>query len=155
METMDLTKILKNVPKGTKLYSTVHGYITFCYISDEIDYPIKGIVDKNININFTKEGKNYKKYDGECILFPSKKNRDWSKFVIDLPKLTICFCFNDDDSSSKFIRLYNAKGEVFYDGYRSECSMSWEHIVPCDKYILETNYFDPKDDYGELSDKKW
>lgn len=155
METMDLTKILKNVPKGTKLYSTIHGYITLRYISNDIDYPIKCIIDKNIITSFTKEGKNYNEYKGECTLFPSKENRDWSKFVLDLPKLTICFCFNDDDSSSKFIRLYNAKGEVFYDGYRSECSMSWEHIVPCDKYILKTNYFDPKDDYGELSDKKW
>jgi hypothetical protein len=154
---MDLTKILKNVPQETKLYSTIHGYVTlYCIDEDEIErYPILCITDSNFMFSFTKEGKYYNEYDGECILFPSKENRNWSKFIIDLPKLTICFCFNDDDSSSKVIRFYNAKGEVFYDGYSSGCSMSWEHIVPCDKYILETNYFDPKDDYGELSDKKW
>ena len=153
---MNLVNILKNVPQGTPLYSIVHGCVTFHSVDkDEIEYyPILCIDNKGCSITITKEGKNYKEYDGECILFPSKENRDWNTFVTDLPKLTMCFCFTEI-TSNRFIRLYNAKGEVFCDGYRSECTMGWNYIVPCDKYVLASDYFDPKDNYGKLSNKKW
>jgi hypothetical protein len=77
----NLIEILKNVPEGTKLYSTIHGDIYFDHIDATNIYPIKchGNVSK---FNFTKDGKHYHDYDGECILFPSKKQRDWSQFKV-------------------------------------------------------------------------
>ena len=79
-ENIDLTKILKNCPKGTKLYSIIYGEVKFSYINLSI-YPIK-FETKNGNINsVTLNGRHHYEYNGECTLFPSKEQRDWSKFT--------------------------------------------------------------------------
>lgn len=84
---MDLTKILKDAPRGLKLYSTIHGEVEFELIDDKEDYPI--ITSKSMNPytlsfnvqSFTKEGRYYLYENGECVLFPSKNQRNWSKFT--------------------------------------------------------------------------
>lgn len=83
METkINIVTILKNKPKGTKLYSTVHGKCTFEVITDEI-FKINFCTSK---FGLTQSGectliKFGNMYDGgECIIFPSKEMRDWSKF---------------------------------------------------------------------------
>lgn len=85
-ENLNLVEILKDCPKGTKLYSTVFGEVEFEDIKDNSTYPI--IVSKGINNfdSFTADGKVYKDWDGECVLFPSKEERDWSKFNLKKPK---------------------------------------------------------------------
>ena len=81
-ENIDLTKILKNCPKGTKLYSTVHGEVEFQQIIIDFTYPIRYKIKSNIIERVTSDGKLFDDYDdGECILFPSKEQRDWSKFT--------------------------------------------------------------------------
>ena len=80
-ENLDLTKILKNCPKGTKFYSPVWGEVSFYKIHEKELYIIE-ISTINGYKYLTKEGY-YINVDGaECILFPSKDQRDWSKFVI-------------------------------------------------------------------------
>lgn len=74
-ENIDLTKILKDCPKCTKFYSAVDGDVKFDGILEKSDYPI--FTDKG---TYTKEGTEYKGR-GECVFFPSKDQRDWSKFV--------------------------------------------------------------------------
>lgn len=80
-ENIDLTKILKDCPKGTKLYSTVLGDVTFVSINDDKIYPILVSYKNGFIECFTSNGKIIKDYDGECTLFPSKEQRDWSKFT--------------------------------------------------------------------------
>ena len=84
METkINIAEILKDKPQGTKLYSSACGK---CKL-EEVD-------DKSFKISFYSskfgfmnggEGyldKNGKLYDdGECVVFPSKEMRDWSKFA--------------------------------------------------------------------------
>ena len=79
-ENVDLIKILKNCPRGFKLYSAVHGEVTFLSIEDR-KYPI-GVLLKNddCKVHYSSSGKVCMSY-GECILFPSKVQRDWSKFT--------------------------------------------------------------------------
>ena len=79
-ENIDLTKILKDCPKGFKLYSSVHGEVQFRYIYNG-DFPIVVELSDSSDVDFTKDGKLYLSYDGECALFPSKDQRDWSKFT--------------------------------------------------------------------------
>lgn len=88
-ENLDLTKILDGCPEGTKFYSTIFGNVYFTEIVLDFEYLIimsQGI----ITIPITKEGKYILDYDGECTLFPSKEQRDWSKFerFWDKPKIT-------------------------------------------------------------------
>ena len=81
-ENIDLTKILKDCPKGTKLYSIIYGVVEFDKI-DEFDrtYPISFKVDADLFSTVTSDGKRFKDFDDECTLFPSKEQRDWSKFT--------------------------------------------------------------------------
>ena len=80
-ENIDLTKILRDCPKGTKLYSTIFGDAKFCYIDESDAYPIKLNVEGECDGSVTADGKHYVEYDGECTLFPSREQRDWSKFT--------------------------------------------------------------------------
>lgn len=82
---LDLVEILKNCPKGTKLYSTVRGEVEFDHIDSDKDYPIY-TTNKDSLALFTGDGKYYIEYDGECVLFPSKDQRDWSKFKAPVKK---------------------------------------------------------------------
>ena len=83
-ENIDLTKILKNCPKNAIFYSSMYGNVIVRIFEIE-DYPI-GIYKYSVNGTFflcklSKEGKYSKQYNGECTLFPSKEQRDWSKFT--------------------------------------------------------------------------
>ena len=40
-ENIDLTKIMKDCPKGTKLYSMIHGYVELVKVSQFVEYPIE------------------------------------------------------------------------------------------------------------------
>lgn len=84
-ENLDLTKILDGCPRGTKFYSSVCGEVIFERINISDECPIILYADnKNIvpliPVTHTKDGKFSSSYDGECTLFPSKDQRDWSKF---------------------------------------------------------------------------
>lgn len=80
-ENLDLTKILEGCPAGTELYTPVFGYVYF----DRVDYDhiILHRRSGDITINFciTKDGRYDISEDAECIIFPYKDQRDWSKFV--------------------------------------------------------------------------
>lgn len=87
-ENLNLVEILKDCPKGTKLYSPVYGDVELeeVYINDDKSYPIIVKVSKNAFNSFSEDGRNYIEYNGECMLFPSKEQRDWSKFKPKKPK---------------------------------------------------------------------
>ena len=90
-ENLDLTKILDGCPKGTKFYNSIYGEVRFERIEKHVSYPIILSIcnDKCNTINVTKKGLHYKDCNGECVLFPSKDQRDWSKFerFWDKPKV--------------------------------------------------------------------
>ena len=92
-ENIDLTKILDGCPKGTKFYSTIYGEVIFSEIHSSGYYPIRLNYYREedtfpTTISYTKDGKRIYGY-GECTLFPSKDQRDWSKFerFWDKPKV--------------------------------------------------------------------
>lgn len=77
---IDLTNILKNCPKGTKFYSSLWGEISFERILEKEVYTIE-INTTNGYRRLTKEGYYITSDDAECIIFPSKDQRDWNKFT--------------------------------------------------------------------------
>ena len=85
-ENLNLVKILKDAPKGTKIWSPICGDC----ILDKIDtrdttvYAIYClVVNDHSPVRFTANGKyTFCFDDGECVLFPSKENRDWSTFKV-------------------------------------------------------------------------
>lgn len=85
-ENLNLIELLKDCPIGTKLYSTIHGDVEFELIDEYKPHPIITRVDDDLKVCFTADGKMCSFYEGECILFPSRDQRDWSKFKIKKPK---------------------------------------------------------------------
>ena len=83
-ENLDLTKILEGCPIGTEFYHLAYGKVWLTGIDlDDNEYPIRLSLhnDNYTNVTVTKEGLHLIGCSGECVLFPSKDQRDWSKFV--------------------------------------------------------------------------
>ena len=82
-ENINLTRILKNCPEGTEFYHTVYGRVYFDYIDLNRSYPIRLSFSQEISddVSVTSKGLLNNNHNGECILFPSKYQRDWSKFT--------------------------------------------------------------------------
>ena len=63
------------------MYSTIYGDVEFVKVSNHLEYPIE-VKRRYYSIgSFTNDGRLLAGYDGECTLFPSKDQRDWSKFM--------------------------------------------------------------------------
>lgn len=77
---MNVSEILKRCPKGTELYSTVFGDVYFQRVLDK--YLIEVTSNCGVVHQFFPNG-SYS-LQGECVLFPSKKQRDWSKFRLSV-----------------------------------------------------------------------
>ena len=84
-ENIDLTKILKDCPIGWEFYSSIYGNVNFRRIRNNTDCPIIFFfIDKEgitMSKSVTKQGLVEPWCEGECTLFPSKDQRDWSKFT--------------------------------------------------------------------------
>lgn len=120
-ENLDLTKILKDAPKGTKLYSPICGECELLKIvnDEDISHPI--ICRTNLNSgdfgreSFSADGKFSTLYkNAECVLFPSKGNRDWSTFKAPKPhkqfepfQKVLCAVVNEFDYEVWFADFYS------------------------------------------------
>lgn len=80
-ENIDLTKILKDCPKGWKLYCSIYGEVEFVCIDEYEEYPIKVMVKRKFIDAFSGKGFIRPQYNIKGILFPSKDQIDWSKFT--------------------------------------------------------------------------
>ena len=82
-KTINIAKILKKCPKGTKLYCTVLGEVVLDEVCERYsDVCIIVRKPKGGVFNFDKEGKYFNYPDAECVLFPSRDQRDWNKFGV-------------------------------------------------------------------------
>lgn len=77
METeINIAKILKDKPEGTKLWTDMFGSVTLYVVTDACDaFQVK---HHNKEPWFDKDGKLYK--EGVLCIYPSKSMRDWEKF---------------------------------------------------------------------------
>lgn len=106
---MNIAEILKYCPKDTKLYSLIHGEVTLYDVDIETTYSITVVTNKKDYVSFTIKGLYNQKYtNGECILFPSKDQKDWNKFRLPLKRGDIMM---KADGTIPFI----ASGEFYKD----------------------------------------
>ena len=83
MENINLIEILKDAPKGIELYCTIYGKVSFISVEEADKYPIRVKLWDHNETRFTKEGRWAANYQGECVLFPSKEDRNWSTFKVE------------------------------------------------------------------------
>lgn len=161
-ENLDLTKILDGCPTGTKLYSTLQGEVDFVRINIFDSHPIVVSVhnkhtDTTICDLYAKDGRYNNLYDGECTLFPSKDQRDWSKFVRfwDKPKVEkfdpktlqqFDKVLVRDDSDDDWMAAIFSHIDNFT--HRAVCNLYyWKTCIPYNeetKYLVGTNNDCPK-----------
>lgn len=87
-EKLNLVEILKDCPKGTKLYSTIFGDVELIRVNqnDDVYYSIEIKLSDDSISSVTTDGRLCEYYNGECVLFQSKEQRDWSKFKVKKQK---------------------------------------------------------------------
>ena len=92
-ENIDLTKILKDCPIGWKFYSSIYGEVEFVEVrSTNVNHPIIFKLH-DITHSVSSTGEHFKGQD-ECTFFPSREQRDWSKFTAPWYKKLIGPKFN-------------------------------------------------------------
>ena len=114
-----IAEILRNKPQGIKLYSPIFGNCTFCYIKDESsDICVRRPYNEVSYFNF--DGVYHA--GGECLLFPSKEMRDWSKFawqkgdiLVNANNTHVIFEKFENDTYTTFIGRHII-GKHYFDG---------------------------------------
>lgn len=144
---VDIAEKLKDAPVGTELYCTILGKVKLVHVDlSRKDYPIKVKIDRMDCTNdeiLTRYGKLYMDQpDSECILFPSKENRDWSRFDT-IPVDTPCMVNNSNNDNEWLLRYYAINGRLF-DSQRTsdevpsiespQYSSRWKYVVPVSKF---------------------
>lgn len=82
-ENINLVEILKDCPSGITLYTPLAGEVALCKVDEDEYYPIRVRYKYDgytHDILFTGDGRYCHSPNSECVLFPSKEQRDWSKF---------------------------------------------------------------------------
>ena len=112
---INITEILKDC-QGTKLYSPLCGECTLLRIYDDLGFDV---VNETGNVfNFSYDGK----YDlnGECCIFPSKENRDWSKFKRQFKNGDVIYV-ESKSYSTGLISIYEKENSILFCDY---CAVS-------------------------------
>ncbi len=128
METeINIAEILKNKPKGTKLYSPIFGEVKY----DNILLGDIKVLYSCTDRHFYMDGKFC--MNGECLLFPSKEMRDWSKFawkkgdvlISNNGNNNIIFIKFTDDTYTHFKGKHLCENSVLTSAYAESRTMDY------------------------------
>lgn len=134
---INIVEILKDKPQGTKLYSSACGK---CNLEKVYDKSFK-ISFYNSKFGFMNGGEGYldkngKLYDdGECVVFPSKEMRDWSKFAWKKGDVLVS---NDSDSHIIF-KGFSKDDYTIFEG-KHWISVSKKRHISCLNMQNTQNY---------------
>lgn len=140
---INIAEILKDKPQGTKLYSSACGKCTL----EEADDKSFKISFYNSKFGFMNGGEGYldkngKLYDdGECVVFPSKEMRDWSKFAWQKGDVLVS---NDGGTEVIFYNWYDDTYTNFYGKHRLD-SENKNNIKYNDAFLCTTGRYSLED----------
>ena len=135
MGKLNLVEILKDVPAGTKLYSPISGDVMLDSIRHDLDYPIRTYSVGGRSLSLTSDGQFWDDEHGECMLFPSKDNRDWNTFV-NFKNGELVWVKDDIDRvwhARYFSHVENGKFYVYTNQNKDGDTRYWENCVKFDK----------------------
>lgn len=113
---MNIAEILKDCPKGTRLYSPAFGDVYFQRVRNDL---IEVTSDCDVSHEFFPNGSYSLK--GECVLFPSKEQRNWNKFGMT------------NQESKHQLNPFDKVLVRDYDSDKWVCDI-FSHIDDCDLY---------------------
>lgn len=126
---MNISEILKKLPSGTKIYSVLHGKeIELVKVEEGASKPIyiREHPTSQALDSFYPDG-SYRK-GGECMLFPSKDEREWQNISLGLKPFDRVLAkeTKDDYWEIEFFSSYTGKKEQPY-----MCLMgTYEYCIP-------------------------
>lgn len=140
----NIAEILKNAPKGLKLYSPLFGEVEFIEVSKNnmiyIEHPGSEL--------FYEDGRFYEITNSECLLFPSKEHRTWDDWQnVLFPKSIGCVVYTTLTNSAY---LLTENGTVFSN---NTGSMYDTFIKEDGNYLPDSHYATPEETeqfFGEL-----
>lgn len=83
-KTLNLCEKLAGCPEGTKLWSPIYGECTLVEVRNTCPEII--VLEKMGKASFDKRGYRFS-YSEECLIFPSRENRDWDNWECPKPKV--------------------------------------------------------------------
>lgn len=135
-EELNLVEVLKNCPKGTRLYSPMYGTVCLHKVREDSEWPIRIESEENI-CYFTAQGKFSMSDESECMLFPSKDNRDWNTFVVKRKESMYDFKPFDkvlvrDDNEERWIAAWFSNKYFEHDNIYYQCTGGsvWKYCIP-------------------------
>jgi hypothetical protein len=145
-EKLDLIEILKDCPQGAKFYSRCLGSVEFCKIT--LDNYIEVIGKNGYYIRFKPNGiYQHSEENAEIDLFPSKDQRDWSKW--HRPFVDGDVVYAKDDVLS-YILIYHK--QIDERVYRHACLCLETDMFGCDKDCIFTD--EPIDEWRLATEKE-
>lgn len=143
-----VAETLRDMPKGTKLYSPACGRCEFDEIGSRYEPYVLSVTFQDCEyerrlLSFTRNGCLCDTFEAECFLFPSEKMRDWSKFfkhgdavVTDNRYLGGVFdkWLNDDYTKFSMTFGIDADDHPYYKGY----PFSVENFCKADEKMRDT-----------------
>ena len=138
---IDIYEILKDVERGTELYTPKCGRVYFSGMANNKDSAKAIWTEDNDGREhfFDKNGKIYK--EGEVLLFPSKEMRDWSKFfkkgdVLESEQgICIFDSYEDEDTKLDFTGMYTLMKGKISDKSASFSTLDWDKSDHPAEYI--------------------
>lgn len=153
-EELNLAELLKDCPKGTKFYTPICGEVEFVTVAiNHSDYPIITRDSDDIKQIFTEKGCYVYSRFAECVLFPSKEQRDWNVWKAEQKKKHqyqvgdyIIFKGNDNLNPLvyKILDIDNTFYEIEAISDPKEYTQSLSLFDPILENSIKVNQFDPK-----------
>lgn len=146
-ENINLCEILKECEKGTRLYCPLFGDCIFCGVREDMkSFEVVAATNTDNHFCFASGGMLYLSEGVECIIFPSREQRDWSKFkypkTFDISTLMlfdrVLVRKNGDERWA--LDLFG-----YWDGINCICTAGcdWDYCIPYNEdtaKLLGTNF---------------
>lgn len=135
---INIAEILKDKPKGIRLYSPIFGECAFSFVREETD---DICVNQHNGEKAFFNSKGLYNILGECLLFPSKEMRDWRKFAWKKGDVLIS---NDYGTEVIFYDWYDDTYTNFYGKHRLD-SEDKNNIKYNDAFLCTTGRYSLED----------
>lgn len=137
-EKINISEILKDKPKGIRLYSPIFGECAFSFVREETD---DICVKKHNGEKALFNSKGLYNILGECLLFPSRNMRDWSKFLWKKGDILVS---NDYSTEVIFYNWYDDTYTNFYGKHHLD-SEDKNNIKYNDAFLCTTGRYSLED----------
>ena len=153
---INILEILKKIPnlEDMVFYSPLYGDVRVKIDESNYPYPIRLYENTgNYSVGTLTESCRFligKDACTECMLYPSRQNRDWSTFKVprkDLPR-DINVMVTRNPKNGWELRKYagNKKCYSIFDDFLTP--IDWEYIIPINKFNFDSWKFNEEDNYG-------